>query len=203
MNFFEKKKRIRLDATNAIKMTQAKMSILWNIKHRSSNLIDRIYIKVAKQNHFDYHISKSSSLIAKKLKSFRIFRKIKNLAYKLELSINMKIHSVIFVIHLKPTKEDGFDRKNSINLISDFIIVDDKSQYVIERLFRKEIKNEKFEYRVKWKKYKEMIWQSKDEFLKNISEMIRKFNERKTKNNRVRSSDSLNEWNIYWKSFWD
>ena len=105
----------------------------------------------------------------------------------------MKIHSVISVIHLKQTKKNDFDRKNLINLISNFIIVNDKSQYVIERLFRKKIKNEKFKYQIKWKKYDEMIWQLKNKFLKNIFEMIRKFNERKTKNTKIKLFDSSNE----------
>ena len=87
------------------------MSILYDVKHCSSNLTDKVYIKIAKQNHFDYHISKSNSLIAKKLKSFRVFRKIENLTYELKLSINMKIHSVISVIHLKQTKKNNFEKK--------------------------------------------------------------------------------------------
>ena len=101
MNFLKKRKQIRSNVIDAIKMTQIKMSILWNVKHCSPNLVDKIYIKIAKQSHFDYHISEFSSLTVKKLNSFRIFRKIKNLTYELELSINMKIHSVISVIHLK------------------------------------------------------------------------------------------------------
>ena len=203
MNFFEIKKQIRLNVIDSIKMTQIKMSMLYDVKHRSSNLTDKIYIKIAKQNHFDYHISEFSSLTIKKLNSFRIIRKIENLAYELKLSINMKIHSIISVIHLKQTKKNDFDKKNSINLISDFIIVNDKLQYVVERLFRKKIKNKKFKYWIKWKEYEEITWQSKNEFLKNIFEMIRKFNERKTKNIKIKSSDSSNEWNIYWKSFWN
>ena len=101
MNFLKIRKQIRLNVIDSIKITQVKMSILYDVKHCSSSLTDKIYIKVAKQNHFDYHISEFNSLTVKKLNSFRIICKIKNLAYELELLINMKIHSVIFVIHLK------------------------------------------------------------------------------------------------------
>ena len=149
MNFLKIRKQIWLNVIDSIKMTQVKMSMLYDAKHRSSNLTGKIYIKIAKQNHFNYHISKFSSLTIKKLNSFRIIRKIENLAYKLKLSINMKIHSVISVIYLKQTKKNDFDKKNSTNLISDFIIVNDKSQYAVEKLLRKKIKNEKFEYRIK------------------------------------------------------
>ena len=109
----------------------------------------------------------------------------------------MKIHSVVSVIYLKQTKKNNFDKKNSINLISNFIIVDDKSQYVIEKFLKQKIRNEKSEYRIKWKKYEEITWQFENEFLKNVSEMIQKFNERKTKNTKIKSFDSSNEWNVY------
>ena len=122
------------------------MLILYNVKHRSSNLTDKIYIKIAKQNHFDYYISEFSSLKIKKLNSFQIIRKIKNLTYELKFPINIKIHSVVFVIHLKQTKKNDFEKKNSVNLISDFIVVDEKSQYVVKKLLRQKIKNEKSKY---------------------------------------------------------
>ena len=94
-------------------------------------------------------------------------------------------------------RKKQFRKKNPANLISNFIIMNEKSQYVIEKLFRKKIKNEKFKYQIKWKKYEEITWKFKNEFLKNISEMIRKFNERKTKNIKIRLFDSSNEWNVY------
>ena len=125
------------------------MSILYDAKHRSSSLTGKVYIKIAKQGHLGYHIPRFSSLTAKKLDSFRIIRKIGNLTYELKLPINMKIHSVISVIHLKQTKEDGFERKDSINLTSDLIVVDGKPQYVVEKLLRREIKDGKPEYRIK------------------------------------------------------
>ena len=61
----------------------------------------------------------------------------------------MKIHSVIFVIHLKQAKKDDFEKENSVNLTSDFIVMNEKFQYVVKKLLRREIKNEKSKYRVK------------------------------------------------------
>ena len=66
---------------------------------------------MTKQNQIDYHIPRSNSLTVKKLKSFAIRKKINDLTYELDLSDNMKIHSMIFVIHLKQIKKNEFEKK--------------------------------------------------------------------------------------------
>jgi len=48
-----------------------------------------------------YLFARSSNFNAKKIKSFKIIRKIEDLTYKLELSSHIKIHNVIFVKHLE------------------------------------------------------------------------------------------------------
>jgi transposase len=48
-----------------------------------------------------YLFARSSSFSAKKIKSFKIIRKIKDLTYKLKLLWHIKIHNVIFVKHLE------------------------------------------------------------------------------------------------------
>ena len=48
-----------------------------------------------------YLFARSSNLNAKKIKSFKIIRKIKDLTYKLKLLSHIKIHNVIFVKHLE------------------------------------------------------------------------------------------------------
>ena len=49
----------------------------------------------------DYLFARNSNLSAKKIKSFKIIRKIKDLTYKLKLPSHIKIHNVIFVKHLE------------------------------------------------------------------------------------------------------
>lgn len=63
--------------------------------------------------------------------------------YELELPSSMKIHPVISVIHLDQAREDTFERPTSSYIArSEFIIIDDEEQYVIERLVSKS-KNKK------------------------------------------------------------
>ena len=81
----------------------------------SPNLTGKVSIKVAKQRQLDYHILGSSSLTAKKLRSFQIRRKIGNLAYELKLLTKMKIHPIISVIHLKQTRKNDFEKKKLIS----------------------------------------------------------------------------------------
>jgi hypothetical protein len=69
----------------------------------------------------EYHFSQSSFLFTKKIDSFNIVRKINDLVYELKLSISMKIHSVIFIIHLEQALENKFDR--IISMISDLILM--------------------------------------------------------------------------------
>jgi hypothetical protein len=78
------------------------MTILYDAKHRELDLHDNVYIKMIKIREIEYYLSaRSSSLSAKKIESFKIIRKIKNLTYELELPSHIKIHNVIFVKHLE------------------------------------------------------------------------------------------------------
>ncbi len=78
------------------------MTILYNAKHRELDLHDSVYIKIVKIKEIEYYLfARSSSLNAKKIESFKIIRKVEDLAYELELSSHIKIHNVIFVKHLE------------------------------------------------------------------------------------------------------
>lgn len=87
-----------------------------------------MYIKIVKQKQSKYHISSFNLLTTKKLELFFIRRKIKKLTYKFELFNNMKIYFVIFVIHLKQTKKNKFEKQDFSFLISRPIIMNKKLQ---------------------------------------------------------------------------
>ena len=71
-NFFEKRKQIRLNTIDAIKLIQTRMIIQFDKKHKSFDMTNKIYLKMTKIKQSDYSISKSNSFIAKKLRSFVI-----------------------------------------------------------------------------------------------------------------------------------
>src|SRR5436190_9770242 len=63
------------------------------------NLKDLIMLKL----HHEYHVSdvKNKKLFIQQVSHFSIKQQISSLAYKLKLSANMKIHSVMSIINLK------------------------------------------------------------------------------------------------------
>ena len=180
MNFLKIKRQIRNDVTNAMHLTQTRMTIFWNEKHKSSELHDKIFLKMTKQKIINYHFLKSNFLIVKKIDLFSIKKKIKSFVYKLKFFRSIKIHFVIFVIHLKQAKKKRFRKKNHIDVIE---ISDCGRNFSMNNKSNREkkIRDDKFEYKIKWKKYDEIIFESEKNIIQNIFDLIRKFNERKSK----------------------
>ena len=181
VNFLKNKKQIKMNAIDVFKMTQIKMIIQFDKSHKSFDLINKIYIKMTKTDHVEYSIPKSTFLTTKKIESFIIKRKVSFFAYELDFSSTMKIHSMISMIHLKQIKKNSFQKKNSAfkTSKSESIVIQNTSQYVIERVIRSEFRNDNSEFVIKWKKYKNITWKSEWKMLKNISNMIKKFQNRK------------------------
>ena len=71
------------------------------------------------------------------IKLFKILKRIERLTYRLKLLVNIKIHNVIFITHLKPfidSAEDLYRRRRLSTLI---IIIDGEEEYEIEKLLKK------------------------------------------------------------------
>ena len=103
-----------------------------------------------------------------------IKRNIKNLSYELDLSKNMRIHSVFHAFMLQSC--DQF-----ISLQIKPTLIESNEEYKVERILDKKIISEIAHYLVKWKEYdiSESTWELKGN-LKNCTSMLWQF-ERKTK----------------------
>ncbi len=88
----------------------------------------------------EYHVLNQSSLSSKKLRPFKIVRKMSSLAYELELSDFMKNHSIISVIHLKQAKKNSFER--IVLTTSSSLTENDEEIFVVERILKKKILND-------------------------------------------------------------
>lgn len=118
-------------------------------------------------------------LTFKKLDFFKI-KKINDLTYKLDLPFFMKIHFVISVIHLNQIKKNAFERFISFSTAgSDFIIVDGKKKYVVEKLVKAETKDGISGFIIKWKSHDEKTWQSEKILTEDVPDVVRKFKARK------------------------
>ena len=122
------------------------MTINFNKKHKSFNLIELIYIKLTKIERSNYYIFYVFLLFVKKIKSFKIKQKINDLIYQLNLFKTIKIHDVIFVIHLKQTFLNSYVK---IVFLFLSLSIDNDELYVVEKIIRREQKNRKSKYRIK------------------------------------------------------
>ena len=163
-NFIQNRINFRNEIYDAIKFAQIKMSFVFDNKHRSFNFI--------KSNRSNYHVSQIISFSFKKINSFKILQKMKNLIYKLKLSNFMRMHNVVFVIHFEQTLSNLHFKTIFFSLS---LIIKNDELYVVEKIFKKEIKNKKVDYLIKWNNYLKSIWKSRKKFIENILEMIVKF----------------------------
>ena len=68
---------------------------------------------------------------------FKIIKRINRLTYEFKLSINIKIHNVIFVTYLKfiiNSRDDFYQRRRVLTL---FFIIDDVKKFKIKRMLVK------------------------------------------------------------------
>ena len=73
------------------------------------------------------------------IKLFKILERIEHLIYQLKLLINIKIHNVIFITHLKPIIDSIKDSYRRRRLSTLAVVIDEKKKYEIEKLLRKRI----------------------------------------------------------------
>ena len=60
IDFLKKRRQIHLNVINVVKMTQRKMFISYDNKHRPSELTGYVYLKMTKTKQSNYHILKSN-----------------------------------------------------------------------------------------------------------------------------------------------
>ena len=141
----------------------------------------RVYLRM----HYKYFISLFKNMTAKwsqrRIKSFKIIKKIDNLTYRFQLSAHWKIHFVVSVQQLESTSNefDSYNRISYDNSFSIFVERDNENEksYEIEKLINKRIikkDREKFtQYFVRWKEYdlEDDTWYSTNA-LKNVVDFI-------------------------------
>ncbi len=176
-NFLKHKNWIRQNIMNFLRLIQTRMTMIFDVKHKFSRFERKIFLKVTKSEKSKYHVFNQSLLSSKKSKSFKIVRKINSLIYELELSNFMKNHSIIFVIHLKQVKKNSF--KRTIFTTSSSLIKNDEKVFVIKKILKKRILNDTKKLLIKWKKWNEFTWKSKNTMTRIVSKIIKEFRQKK------------------------
>ena len=150
-DFFKKWEQLRLEMINTLMLTKTKMTVYFNQHHWSVKLKNQIYIKIVWEMNHEYKILRSLSLFIKKIESFKILKKIDHLIYHLNLSLFMKIHSVILIVHLEQACFDSFQWE--IPSASSILMKSEK-HWVVKKILAKQNQDWKdIFYQIKWKNY--------------------------------------------------
>ena len=178
-----------------VKREEVEKAIVWtNVITKSNYDVKHTIIDLKKNSmlyfrfHRDYIVSelRNRKLTNQRMKSFKILEKIENLTYRLNLSLIMRIHSVIFVAQLKSfSLNDNFYQRSRDDESLLVKIEDDfEAKYEIEKILNKiyNRQKKKVKYLVKWMKYHDKwnIWHSKNQ-LSNVIETIQNYENNETK----------------------
>ena len=122
------------------------MILIFDNKHKSSKFINFVYLKLTKIDRLDYHISNFLFIFVKKIKLFRIIKRINTFVYKLELFKNFRIHNIISIIHFEQITSNFFVK----NILSPSLLIVEKNKfYVVKKNFKKKQNDKKTEYKIK------------------------------------------------------
>ena len=128
VNFLAKKTQFRNEIYDNVKLTQIKMILFFDDKHRIFNLIDFVYLKLTKINRSKYHVFDFSFIFVKKVELFRILKRVNDLIYRFELFKFFRIHDVVFVVHFKQATLDSFFKN-----ISSFFFNNKKKEFLRDK----------------------------------------------------------------------
>ena len=201
----------RIEIKNAIFWANMNYKMHYDRKHTS------MFLKVEEWTliklHHDYNISFNLNIIKKLtqqfVRSFKVIKKIDNLAYQLNTSADWKIHSVFFVAQFESSsssESDSYDRFRSNNLSSIYVEenIDNVKSYEMKKIFNKKtIKRDReqfIKYFIRWKNYDLEFdrWYNIKEF-DNVNDLVKKYDEQ-ISTSRI---NSFIDWFVVYKSHLD
>ena len=95
------------------------------------------FVNLRLHREYSVFVIKLKKIKQQLINSFKIIKRINRLTYELELSINMKIHNVIFVTHLKfiiNSRDDFYQRRR---VLTSSFVIDDAEEFEIKRMLVK------------------------------------------------------------------
>jgi hypothetical protein len=179
---------IRKNVANVINFVSVRFKIIYDDKHKSFafNIEDKVYLRL----HYEYFLFEKENfkLFNQRFDSYTVKRKVDNVVYELNLSLNTRIHSIISIAQLEfvENDSDSYSRSRSTNSESVKMINEDTStrkSYEVKRILKERIrKYEKIivkQYLIKWKDWrsKHNTWKS-EKNCENVKHLITKFHDR-------------------------
>ena len=171
----EKKNIFRTETKNAINFEQTIQKIKYDLRHKFLNFKKKNKIYFRLHNDYNQPGLTNRKFDKQKIESISILKKMGKLTYRLDIFSIWKIHSIVFVTHLKSilTENDPFNRKttksNSIEMKRKFFF----DLYEVKKIVAKKIvrternRNHKShsEFRVKWSGWRNQHnkWMKRDQ----------------------------------------
>ena len=162
-----KSQQARIDISELKKLHQ---DLVWMLQTQSERIMMVTSYKVGERVYLQTDNIKikwvSKKLNHQSIEPFMIKRNIKDLSYELDLSVNMRIHSVFHAFMLQSCNQFILLQTKSTPVESD-------EEYKVERILDKRIISGAAHYLVKWKEYdiSESTWELKRN-LKNCARML-------------------------------
>lgn len=182
---FSSMKWTRQEIFDVIAFFQLVSKFHYDKKHQSIQLAEKSWALL--RFHRKYNISFIKQLDKKLFQQFvgpfKIFQKIDNLAYKLEIFHHWRIHLVFIIVQLKSVFvfESDFYERQKIRLF--FVHVDEDTNlvknFVMKKIIDTRQSTREKEYLIRWKKYgsEKNAWRNFFE-MKNVLNLIRKYEEK-------------------------
>ena len=128
-----------INIKNVIVFVSLKMKKAYNARHEFIffEIEDLINLRLYKD--YKVLIITSKKIRSQLIKSFKIFEKIERLIYRVKLFVNIKIHNVIFITHLKSIIDSVKDLYRRRYLSAFVVVIDEENEYEIEKLLKKRI----------------------------------------------------------------
>ena len=160
-DFIDRRIKYKQKIVNVTVFINAKTKLYYDVKHTffRFNQRNRTYLRLNNNYQLSNKLNKKFS--SQKCNFFLVKRQVNRLTYKLKLSFNWKIHSIVFVIQLKLFfKTNSYDR----SLPDHFDAIkmkDDTSRWrfyevekIVNKRFRKYDNSKIAQYLLKWKDWK-------------------------------------------------
>ena len=173
----------KMQISDAIALTQSLFKHTYDKNHKLLQMKMRDWVLL--RLHKDYDVVSTVvlkfKLSSQYAESFRITEKIDNLVYKLDISINWRVHSIFSIAHLKLAKNSAIDFFQRTFQQSESIFVNENIENVqsfeIEKLIaNRETRRRGTEYLIRWKNYESEhdVWRNIFE-LENAMKFVNEF----------------------------
>jgi hypothetical protein len=182
--FLEQRADIRTSVIDILDLAKFRMAAAFDAKHQPPQLKDRVYLKLArKPGTHGYRLPHTTKLSPIMAGPFPILTKVNNLAYKLQLPAEWRIHPVISVIHLEQAYDDDYQRRIPT---PPPVLVDGQEEFEIDEILRQAGD----QCLVRWKHRDEETWEPVSNLKEDVPELLRAFQNKHRHRRAARRAES-------------